>query len=78
VYIQEYPKYGTDPDGSSLDLNNAFYNVGPYAGIWEDEIVIPSGIIEIGEELHACIKYTNRGLTLVCYKLDTEKQGQRD
>jgi hypothetical protein len=76
VYIQEYPKYGTNPDGSSIDLNDAFYNDAPYTGIWEDEIVIPSGVIEIGEEFHACIEDTNKGLTLACYKLEnTEKQG---
>jgi hypothetical protein len=50
VYIQEYPQYGTNPpDGSSIDLNDAFYNDAPYTGIWKDEIVVPSGIIEIGE-----------------------------
>ena len=50
VYIQEYPQYGTNPpDGNYIDLNDAFYNDAPYTGIWKDEIVIPSGVIEMGE-----------------------------
>jgi hypothetical protein len=76
VYIQEYPQYGTNPDGSSIDLNDAFYNDAPYTGIWKDEIVIPPDVIKIGEEFHACIEDTNKVITLACYKLEnTEKQG---
>jgi len=34
VYLQEYPQYGTNPpDGSYVDLNDAFYNDDPYTGI---------------------------------------------
>ena len=45
VYIQEYPQYGTSqPNGSYIDLNGAFYNEDPYTGIREDEIVVPSGL----------------------------------
>ena len=30
----------------------------------------------MGEEFHACIKDTDKGITLACYKLEnTEKQG---
>jgi hypothetical protein len=77
LYIQEYPQYGSPASGgSSIDLNDAFYNDAPYTGIWEDEIVVPSGVIEIGEEFHVCIEDTNKGITLACYKLEnTEKQG---
>jgi hypothetical protein len=79
VYIQEYPQYGTNPpDSSYIDLNDAFYNDAPYTGIWKDEIVVPSGVIEMGEEFHACIEDTDKGITLACYKLEyTEKQGPK-
>jgi hypothetical protein len=36
--------------------------------VWRDEIVIPPGLIEIGEEFHVCIEDTNRGTTLACYE----------
>lgn len=77
VYIQEYPQYGTNPPGgSSIDLNDAFYNDDPYTGIWKDEIVIPSGIIEVAEEFHACLEDIDKWITLACYELEnTEKQG---
>jgi hypothetical protein len=69
-------KYGTNrPDGSYKDLNDAIYNDAPYTGIWKDEIVIPSGVIEVGEEFHVCIEDANKGITLACYKLEnTEEQ----
>ena len=61
VYIQEYPQYGTNPpDGSYIDLNDAFYNDAPYTGIWKYEITIPSGTIQVGEEFHACLEDTNK------------------
>jgi hypothetical protein len=69
VYVQEYPQYGTTPpNGSYIDLNDAFYNDDPYTGIWEDEIVVPSGLIG-REDFHVCIEDTNKGITLACYKL---------
>ena len=76
VYLQEYPQYGTNPpDGSYIDLNDAFYNDDPYTGIWKYEITIPSGTIQVGEEFHACFEDTNKGITLACYELEnTEKQ----
>jgi hypothetical protein len=76
MYIQEYPQYGTNPpDGSYIDLNDAFYNDAPYTGVWKDEIVIPSGTIEKGEEFHVCIENTKDGITLACYELEnTEKK----
>lgn len=76
VYIQEYPQYGTNPpDGSYIDLNDAFYNDAPYTGVWEDEIEVPAGIIEIGEEFHVCLEDTNKDITLACNKLqNTEKR----
>jgi hypothetical protein len=77
VYIQEYPQYGTSqPNGSYIDLNDAFYNEDPYTGVWEDEIVVPSGLIGVGEEFHACLEDTNKGITLACYKLqNSERMG---
>jgi hypothetical protein len=64
VYIQEYTQYGTNPpDGSYIDLNDAFYNDAPYTGIWKDEIVIPSGLLGMGEEFHICIEDTDKGIT---------------
>ena len=70
VSIQEYPQYGTNPpDGSYIDLNDAFYNDAPFTGVWRDEIVIPSGIIEVGEEFHVCMEDTSKDITLACYKL---------
>jgi hypothetical protein len=77
VYIQEYPQYGIPggTDSGFIDLNDAFYNDDPYTGIWKDEIVIPPDVMKIGEEFHACIEDTNKGITLACYKLEnTEKQ----
>jgi hypothetical protein len=77
VYIQEYPQYGTNPpDGSSIDLNDAFYNDDPYTGIWKDEIVVPSGVIKVGEEFHACIEDTNTAITLACFKLKNAEKGE--
>ena len=75
VYIQEYPQYGTTPpNGSSIDLNDAFYNDDPYTGIWEDEIVVPLGLIGLGEEFHVCIEDTDKDITLACYKLQNAKR----
>jgi hypothetical protein len=54
MYIQEYPQYGI-PGGTEsgfIDLNDAFYNDDPYTGIWEDEITIPSDLIDMGEQFH--------------------------
>jgi hypothetical protein len=80
VYIQQYPQYGTTPpNGSYIDLNDAFYNDDPYTGIWEDEIVVPSGVIGPGEEFHVCIEDTNKGITLSCYKLqNAEGMGPKE
>lgn len=77
VYIQEYPQYGTNPpDGSYIDLNDAFYNDDPYTGIWKNEVTIPPGTIQVGEEFHACLEDINKGITLACYELEnTEEQG---
>ncbi len=64
------------PGGSSIDLNDAFYNDDPYTGIWKDEIVVPSGLIEAGEKFHVCMEDTKKEITLACYKLEnTENQG---
>ena len=76
MYIKEYPQYGTNPDGSSIDLNDAFYNDAPYTGIWKDEIVIPSGVIEIDEEFHACIEDTKKAVTLACYELENGPESE--
>ena len=74
VYVKEYPQYGTNPpDGSHIDLNDAFYNDDPYTGIWKDEIVMPSNLIGVGEDFHACIEDTNKGVTLACYKLENSE-----
>lgn len=67
VYVQEYPEYGNVPNGSNIDLGDAFYNDAPYTGIWEDEIVMPSNLIGAGEELHVCIEDVDKGVTLACY-----------
>jgi hypothetical protein len=40
---------------------------------WEDEIVIPSDVIEVGEEFHACIGDTNKGIALACYKPEKQR-----
>ena len=59
LYIQEHPQYGTNPPGGShIDLNDAFYNDAPYTGVWEDEIAVPSDLIDVGEEFHVCIEDT--------------------
>jgi hypothetical protein len=74
VYIKEYPQYGTNPpDGSHIDLNDAFYNDDPYTGLWEDEIAMPSNLIGVGEYFHACIEDTDKGVTLACYKLQNSE-----
>jgi len=71
VYIQEYPQYGTNPpDGSYIDLNDAFYNDDPYTGIWKDEITIPSDTIQVGEEFHACLEDMNKRITLACHEME--------
>jgi hypothetical protein len=71
VYVQEYPQYGTNPpDGSYIDLNDAFYNDDPYTGIWKDDIVMPPNLIKIGEKFHVCIEDMDKGVTLACYKLE--------
>jgi hypothetical protein len=71
VYVQEYPQYGTNPpDGSYIDLNDAFYNDDPYTGIWKDEIVMPSNLIGAGEEFHVCIEDIGKSITLACYELE--------
>jgi hypothetical protein len=62
VYIQEYPQYGIPggTDSGFIDLIDAFYNDDPYTGIWEDEITIPSDLIDVGEEFHVCIEDTKK------------------
>ena len=74
VYVKEYPQYGTNPpDGSHIDLNDAFYNDSPYTGTWKGEIIMPSNLIGVGEDFHACIEDTNKGVTLACYKLENSE-----
>lgn len=77
LYIQEYPQYGTNPPGGShIDLNDAFYNDAPYTGVWEDEIVIPSGLIDVGEEFHICMEDTKRDVILACYELENGSESK--
>lgn len=77
LYIQEYPQYGTNPPGGShIDLNDAFYNDTPYTGVWEDEIVIPSGLIDVGEEFHICMEDTKRDVILACYELENGSESE--
>jgi hypothetical protein len=73
VYIQEYPHYDITPD-----LIDAFYNDDPYTGIWKEELVMPSGLIENSETFHVCIDditrnvYENKDsdVTLACYEVE--------
>jgi hypothetical protein len=77
LYIQEYPQYGTNPPGGShIDLNDAFYNDAPYTGVWEDEIAIPSGLIDVGEEFHICIEDTRKDIILACYELENGSESE--
>jgi hypothetical protein len=78
VYIQEYPQYGI-PGGTEsgfIDLIDAFYNDDPYTGIWEDEITMPSDLIDVGEEFHVCIEDTKRDVTLACYELENGPESE--
>ncbi len=78
VYLQEYPQYSV-PGGresGSIDLIDAFYNDDPYTGIWKDEIVVPSDLIDAGEEFHICIEDTKKNITLACYELENGPESQ--
>ena len=78
VYIQEYPQYGIPggTDSGFIDLIDAFYNDDPYTGIWEDEITIPSDLIDVGEEFHVCIEDTKKDVTLACYELENRPESE--
>ena len=63
----------------SQDYNNpteAFYNDAPYTGVWEDEIAVPSGLIDVGEEFHVCIQDTRKDITLACYELENGSESE--
>ena len=60
----------------SIDLIDVFYNDDPYTGIWEDEITMPSNLIDVGEELHICIEDTKRDVTLACYELENGPESE--
>jgi hypothetical protein len=78
VYIQEYPQYGI-PGGTEsgfIDLIDAFYNDDPYTGIWEDEITVPSDLIDVGEEFQTCIEDTKKDVTLACYELENGPESE--
>jgi hypothetical protein len=78
MYIQEYPQYGI-PGGTGpgfIDLNDAFYNDDPYTGIWEDEITIPSDLIDMGEKFHVCMEDAKEDVTLACYELENGPESE--
>jgi hypothetical protein len=78
VYIQEHPQYGIPggTDSGFIDLIDAFYNDAPYTGIWEDEITMPSDLIDAGEEFHVCIEDTKKDATLACYELENGSESE--
>lgn len=74
VYVKEYPQYFSQPD-----LDDAFYNDDPYTGIYKDELVMPSGLINNGETFNICIDDKDENITLACYRLEnTEKRGPEE
>jgi hypothetical protein len=78
IYIQEFPQYGI-PGGIGsgwIDLIDAFYNDDPYTGIWEDEIIMPSDLIDVSEEFHICIEDTKKDITLACYELENGPESE--
>jgi hypothetical protein len=78
VYIQEYPQYGIPggTDSGYIDLIDAFYNDAPYTGIWEDEITMPSDLIDSGEEFHICMEDVEKDVTLACYELENGPEAE--
>jgi Bacterial Ig domain len=76
VYVQEYPQYQAIENAtelSSIDLDDAFYPDPPdpaSTGKWEDEIVMPSNLIGVGEKFHVCIDDAAKRITLACYELE--------
>ena len=77
LYIQEYPQYASPSQlGSWIDLNDAFYNDAPYTGVWEDEIAVPSDLIDVGEEFHVCIEDTRKDIILACYELENGSESE--
>jgi hypothetical protein len=47
-----------------------------FTGIWEDEIAIPSGLIDVGEEFHICIEDTRKDIILACYELENGSESE--